>query len=72
MKRRKAIGGILGITGICIVSLTGAKYYFGNLSYNKGNLEGHFDIITELVDVIIPPTKSQGLKSNTRINNQLL
>ena len=61
MNRRKAIVGILGLTGIGFVTFSGAKYVIGN-SYKKGNLEVHMNLIAELVDVIIPPTTSPGAK----------
>ncbi len=63
MNRRKAIGGILGITGVSLVSFAGAKYFIGNSSHKRGNLETHIDLISELADVIIPPTSSPGGKA---------
>jgi hypothetical protein len=30
MQRRKAIGGILALTGIGVASFTGIKFFFGN------------------------------------------
>jgi hypothetical protein len=62
MNRRKAILGILSLTGTGFVSVTGFKYLIGS-SYKKGNLEVHMNLIAELVDVIIPPTTSPGAKS---------
>jgi len=62
MKRRKAIGGILGLTGIGFVSLVGVKYFTNNSSQNRGRLQVQLDLIAELVDVIIPSTISPGAK----------
>ena len=62
MDRRKAIGGILGLTGIGIVSFTGFKYFYGNLKSGRGQLQNHLNLISELVDVIIPKTETPGAK----------
>jgi len=62
MNRRKAITGILGLTGIGFVSVSGAKYFIGK-SNKQGNLEVHMNLIAELVDVIIPATTTPGAKS---------
>ena len=56
MNRRKAIGGILGFTGVGLASVTGYKYFLGNSINNKVELKVYFDLISELVDVIIPTT----------------
>jgi hypothetical protein len=64
MNRRKAIGGIFGLVGVGFVSVLGAKYYIRNSSHNIEKLEGHLDLIAELVDVIIPPTASPGAKES--------
>jgi hypothetical protein len=63
MNRRKAIGGILGLTGIGFVSVYGAKYFIGN-SNKKGSLEVHMNLLAELVEVIIPTTTSPGAKES--------
>jgi hypothetical protein len=63
MNRRKAIVGILGLTGIGYVSVTGTKYFIGN-SCKKENLDVHMNLIVELVDVIIPATTSPGAKES--------
>ena len=60
MNRRKAIGGILAITGLGIASYTGVKFFYGKS--NKGQLRNYLSLISELVDVIIPPTDSPGAK----------
>ena len=60
MQRRKAIGGILALTGIGVASFTGIKFFFGNS--NKGQLPNYLNLISELVDVIIPPTDTPGAK----------
>jgi len=62
MKRRTAIGGILGLAGISYVSVVGVKHLFENKQQNRRMLEAHFDLIIELVDVIIPPTSTPGAK----------
>jgi len=56
MNRRKAIGGILGLTGIGLTSVTGYKYFLGNSIENKVEIKSYLDLISELVDVIIPAT----------------
>lgn len=63
MNRRKAIGGILGFTGISLATITGANYFIGNSSHKNENLEVHIDLITELADVILPSTSSPGAKT---------
>ena len=63
MNRRKAIGGILGLTGIGFVSVYGAKYFIGN-SKKKGSLKVHKDLLAELVEVIIPTATSPGAKES--------
>ena len=60
MNRRKAIGGILAITGIGIASYTGINFFYGKL--NRGQLRDYLNLISELVDVIIPPTETPGAK----------
>ncbi|CAH8283599.1 gluconate 2-dehydrogenase subunit 3-like protein [Mariniflexile fucanivorans] len=62
MNRRKALGSILGLTGIGIVSYVGLKYVSGNSASNKGQLPKYLNLIAELVDVIIPPTETPGAK----------
>jgi hypothetical protein len=64
MNRRKAIGGIFGLAGVGFVSVVGAKYLIGNSSHNIEKLEGHLDLIAELVDVIIPTTTTPGAKES--------
>lgn len=65
MNRRKAIGRIFfGLAGVGFVSVTGAKFFIGNSSHNRAELEEHLDLIAELVDVIIPPTSSPGAKES--------
>ena len=58
MNRRKAIRGILGLTGISSISVLVAKYFTWNSSHNCKNFEDYFDLIAELVNVIIPSTPS--------------
>ncbi len=60
MDRRKAIGGILAITGISFASFKGISFFYG--TSNRGNLVDHKNLIAELVDVIIPPTDTPGAK----------
>jgi len=64
MNRRKAIVGIFGLVGVGSVSVLGAKYFIGKSSHNIEELEGQLDLIAELVDVIIPPTRSPGAKES--------
>ncbi|WP_439131698.1 gluconate 2-dehydrogenase subunit 3 family protein [Polaribacter sp.] len=60
MDRRKAIGGILAITGISFASYKGIRFFYG--TSNRGKLNDHKSLIAELVDVIIPPTDTPGAK----------
>jgi hypothetical protein len=62
MNRRKAIGGILGLTGISIASFVGVKYLSENEQLNKGQLKNYINLISELVNEIIPPTETPGAK----------
>jgi len=63
MNRRKAIGGILGFTGIGLASVAGYKYALGDSKQHKVAVKAYFDLISELVDVIIPTTaNSPGAK----------
>ena len=64
MNRRKALGGILGLAGVTLVPVLGAKYFSGNSSHNNERLEEHVGLIAELVDVIIPSTTSPGAKES--------
>lgn len=64
MNRRKALGGILGFTGVGLASFGGYKYFLGDLNKNKEEIKVYFDVISELIDVIIPTTAaSPGAKS---------
>jgi hypothetical protein len=63
MNRRTAIGGILGLAGLSYASIIGVKYFVGDSNQSRGKLEAHFNLIAELVDVIIPTTTSPGAKS---------
>tara|TARA_B100000809_G_scaffold169704_1_gene167063 strand:- start:9546 stop:10112 length:567 start_codon:yes stop_codon:yes gene_type:complete len=60
MKRRKAIGGILALTGISVASFYGVKFLYGKS--NRGQLKNYLNLISELVDVIIPSTETPGAK----------
>jgi len=62
MNRRKAIGGILALTGISYASVVGVNYFKENSTESRGRLEDHANFIAELVDVIIPATTSPGAK----------
>lgn len=62
MNRRKAIGGILAFVGIGAVSFTGFKFLYGNSKATRGQLQNHESLLSELVDVIIPPTDTPGAK----------
>ena len=58
MNRRKAIGGILGFTGVGLASVAGYKYVLGNSKQHKVAVKAYFDLISELVDVnlhCVPP-----------------
>lgn len=60
MDRRKAIGGILAITGISFASFKGISFFYG--TSNRGKLIEYKSLIAELADVIIPPTDTPGAK----------
>ena len=62
MNRRKAIGGILAFTGISVVSFAGFKFFYGNSKATRGQLKNHENLISELVDVIIPATDTPGAR----------
>lgn len=64
MNRRKAIGAILGLTGIGVASFVGVKYFFGNSKANRGQLQNYSNLISELVDTIIPPSETPGAKES--------
>ena len=53
MKRRKAIGGIVALTGIGVASFTGIKFIFEKP--DRGQLQNYLTLISELVAVSIPP-----------------
>ncbi|SDX07629.1 Gluconate 2-dehydrogenase subunit 3 [Lutibacter oricola] len=63
MNRRTAIGGILGIAGLGIASVSVLKYFKTDIDISKGKLVNYESLISELVDVIIPPTETPGAKS---------
>lgn len=64
MKRRTAIGGILGLAGIGYASVTGVKYFMETSNQDRGQLDAHINLIAELAEVIIPTTAaSLGAKS---------
>ena len=62
MKRRKAIGGIIGLAGLSFASVLGVRHLKRNSIEGRGKLAVHVDFIAELVDVIIPATSSPGAK----------
>lgn len=61
MNRRAALKGILGISGLGIASFAGYKF-LGGTNHNKGELKAYYELISELVDVVIPPTETPGAK----------
>lgn len=62
MNRRKALGGILGITGLGLASFTGFKFLYALSNVNRGQLQRFENLLAELVDVIIPATETPGAK----------
>jgi len=62
MNRRKAIAGILGLAGVGVVSFAGIRLLYGNTKSTREQLQNYKSLISELVDVIIPPTDTPGAK----------
>lgn len=60
MNRRKAIGGILALTGIGIATYTGFNLFY--VKSRKGQLHDYKNLVSALVDVIIPATETPGAK----------
>lgn len=60
MNRRKAIGSILAFTGIGFASYTSFNFFYG--TSNRGKLKNYLNLLSEIVDVIIPPTDTPGAK----------
>jgi len=58
MKRRNAIGGILGLAGLSYASVIGVRLFKENSVKSRGMLAVHVSFIAELVDVIIPASTS--------------
>jgi hypothetical protein len=69
MKRRKAIGGILALTGISIASFSGIKFFYAKS--NRGQLKNYLNLISELVDIIIPATETPGAKE-AKVQNYII
>lgn len=63
MKRRSAILGILGITGLGVASYAGFNFFKGSTSHSRKTLPKYMELISELVDVIIPTTDTPGAKT---------
>lgn len=62
MNRRTALKGILGITGLGVASYTGYNYFLGGAKHSRGQLKDYYTLLSELVDIIIPPTNTPGAK----------
>ncbi|MGC6431535.1 MAG: gluconate 2-dehydrogenase subunit 3 family protein [Jejuia sp.] len=62
MNRRTALKGIFGVAGIGAISLTSYKYFLGGAKHSRGQLKGQYELISELVEVIIPKTDTAGAK----------
>lgn len=62
MNRRKAIGGMLAFAGTGIASSIGVKLFYANSNSNRGQLQNYLNLISDLVDIIIPPTETPGAK----------
>lgn len=62
MNRRTALKGIFGIAGLGAASYAGYKYFSGGVRHSRGQLKDYYNLISELVDVIIPPTDTPGAK----------
>lgn len=62
MNRRTALKGIFGTVGIGAISFTGYKYFLSGAKHSKGQLKDQYQLISELVEVIIPKTDTPGAK----------
>jgi len=71
MNRRKAIGGILGITGLGLASFTGFKLFYAPSAIDRGQLQRFENLLAELVDVIIPATETPGAK-DARVQDYII
>ena len=71
MNRRKAIGGILGITGLGLASFTGFKLFYAPSAIDRGQLQRFENLLAELVYVIIPATETPGAK-DARVQDYII
>lgn len=62
MNRRKAMVGILAVTGMGMAAFTTKKFFFGNPKVQRGQLRQHLSLISEMIDIIIPHTDTPGAK----------
>ena len=70
MERRKALKGILGTMTIGLASFQGLDYFFGISSYFR-DIKEYTELISELVDVIIPSTDTPGAK-DARVHHYII
>ena len=71
MNRKKAIAGILAITGISLVGVSGLNFFQSNSTSSKDKLESFIDLIAELAELIIPKTETAGAKK-TGVHNYIV
>ena len=60
MKRRNALKGIVGVSGITVMAGYTYNYTKAPTGFQRTEIEEYTNLLAELVDVIIPPTVTPG------------
>jgi len=71
MKRRNLLKGIIGFTAVGLVSYQGVNYFLGDNLKEVKDITEYSDLISELVEVIIPTTTTLGAK-NAQVNEYII